>query len=64
MGHRERGRQALSAAPLLASALDSPAVTVVLVIVFAALIVVVLTAIASAILWLVLKIVDRYHPLR
>jgi hypothetical protein len=53
----------VSALPL-ASTLDSPAVTIILVVVFAALIVVVLTAIASALLWLVLKLVDRYHPLR
>ncbi len=44
---------------VLASALDSPAVTVILVIVFAALIVVALTAVASAILWLALWVLDR-----
>lgn len=51
---------------LLASALDSPVVTVILVIVFSALIVVVLTAIASAILWVVLWAIERIRgvPLR
>jgi hypothetical protein len=46
---------------VLASALDSSAVTVILVIVFAALIVLALTAIASGLLWLVLWAIDRYH---
>lgn len=46
---------------VLASALDSSAVTVILVIVFSAAIVIALTAIASAVLWLVLWALDRYH---
>lgn len=46
---------------VLASALDSSAVTVILVIVFAAVIVIALTAVASALLWLVLRAIDRYH---
>ena len=46
---------------VLASALDSSAVTVILVIVFSAVIVVALTAVASALLWLVLWTIDRYH---
>lgn len=45
----------------LASALDSPAVTVILTIVFSALIVLVLTAIASALLWVSLKVYDRFR---
>jgi hypothetical protein len=49
---------------VLASALDSPAVTVILVIVFAAAIVIVLTAVASALLWLVLWMLDRYGHAR
>lgn len=44
---------------LVASALDSPAVTVILTIVFSALIVVVLTAAASALLWLSLTLYER-----
>lgn len=47
---------------VLASVLDSSAVTVILVIVFATLIVVALTAIASALLWLVLWGIERFHP--
>jgi hypothetical protein len=46
---------------VLASALDSPAVTVILVIVFSAIIVVALTAIAAAVLWAVLWAVDQYR---
>jgi hypothetical protein len=48
---------------VLASALDSPAVTVTLVIVFSALIVVLLTAVASAVLWAALWAADRYRGL-
>lgn len=44
---------------LLASTLDSPAVTVILTIVFAALIVIALTAVASAILWVALELYER-----
>ncbi len=47
---------------VLASALDSPAVTVILVIVFSALIVLALTAVASALLWVVLWAIERAHP--
>lgn len=45
----------------LASALDSPAVTVILTIVFSAIIVIALTAVASAILWLALQAYERLH---
>lgn len=45
--------------PLVADALDSPAVTVILTLVFSALIVIVLTAGASALLWLALQLYER-----
>jgi hypothetical protein len=54
----------IQGATVLAAALDSPAVTVILVIVFAAAIVIALTAVASALLWLVLWTIDRYGGVR
>ena len=45
--------------PVVADALDSPAVTVILTLVFAALIVIALTAVASALLWLALEAYER-----
>jgi hypothetical protein len=44
---------------VLADALSSPAVTVILTLVFSALIVIVLTAGASALLWIALQVYER-----
>ena len=44
---------------VLASALESPVVTVLLVLVFSALIVIALTAVASGVLWLALRAIER-----